>query len=369
LTGGQLRALALGAFAATAGAQGPENVLVVVNRNVPASGRIADYYAARRRIPPSNICPIPAPAVEEVARAEYVAAVEKPVAACLESRGLAERILYIATTLGVPLKIRGRLGRDGDAASVDSELALLYSKRQGRETPLEGPAPNPFYRQRDTPFTHPRFPIYLVTRLAAFDEATVRAMIDRSLAAANRGRFVLDAKSAEDRSGDEWLRTAALLLPAERVLLEETPKVVEGVRDVIGYASWGSNDPGRRRRRLGFGWLPGAIMTEYVSTNGRTLAGPPADWELGVWRDRKTYFAGSPQTLATDYLEEGATGAAGHVYEPYLAYSPRPDVLFPAYFSGRTLAESYYLAIPALSWMTVVLGDPLCRLSGAERRR
>jgi hypothetical protein len=39
----------------------------------------------------------------------------------------------------------------------------------------------------------------------------------------------------------------------------------------------------------------------------------------------------------------------------------RPQTLFPAYLSGFNLAESFYLSIPALSWQTVVIGDPLCR--------
>ncbi len=350
------------AFLAVCRAQGPENVLVVVNRNDAVSGRIAAYYAAKRRIPQSNICMVAASSAEEIARAEYTRSIEQPVADCLKSRRLTETVLYIATTMGVPLKIAGLVAPDGDASSVDSELALLYGKLHGRKYLAQGPLPNPFYRRRDTPFAHPRFPIYLVTRLAAYDEAGVRAMIDRSLAAANRGRFVFDLRSAGDRSGDEWLRTAAILLPAARVLLEETAQPVYGARGVIGYASWGSNDRERRRRRLGFEWLPGAIVTEFVSTNGRTLQRPPSNWTIGTWEDRSSHFAGSPQTLAADYLEEGATGASAHVYEPYLTQTPRPDLLFPAYYSGRTLAESYYLALPSLSWMTVVFGDPLCRI-------
>jgi tetratricopeptide (TPR) repeat protein len=38
----------------------------------------------------------------------------------------------------------------------------------------------------------------------------------------------------------------------------------------------------------------------------------------------------------------------------------RPDILFPAYLSGFNLIESFYLAMPFLSWQTVVIGDPLC---------
>jgi uncharacterized protein (TIGR03790 family) len=54
--------------------------------------------------------------------------------------------------------------------------------------------------------------------------------------------------------------------------------------------------------------------------------------------------------------------ATGHVEEPYLAYTPRPDILLPAYYGGRTLGESFYLSVPSLSWMNILLGDPLCRI-------
>ncbi|HXM45433.1 MAG TPA: hypothetical protein VN924_29620, partial [Bryobacteraceae bacterium] len=68
------------------------------------------------------------------------------------------------------------------------------------------------------------------------------------------------------------------------------------------------------------------------------------------------------QTLTADYIHEGATGCSGHVYEPFLEFTPHPDQLFPPYFHGRNLAESYYLAIPGLSWQNIVVGDPLCKL-------
>jgi uncharacterized protein (TIGR03790 family) len=82
---------------------------------------------------------------------------------------------------------------------------------------------------------------------------------------------------------------------------------------------------------------------------------------------RQLDFDGSLHGLAAkpereDYLHEGATGASGHVYEPYLSTIARPDYLFPAYYEGRNLAESYYLAMPVLSWQNIVLGDPLCSL-------
>jgi uncharacterized protein (TIGR03790 family) len=74
------------------------------------------------------------------------------------------------------------------------------------------------------------------------------------------------------------------------------------------------------------------------------------------------FFEGSPQGLSADLLQEGATGASGNVYEPYLVACARPDYLFPAYYQGRNLGESFYLSLGHLSWQAVVLGDPLCSL-------
>jgi uncharacterized protein (TIGR03790 family) len=348
--------------AAAALAQGPENVLIVVNRASPVSMRIGEYYRTRRGIPEANVCAINAPDSETVTRNVYDETVAGPVAACLKSRHLEERILYIATTLGVPLRISGTGGQDGDQAAVDSELALLYQDLHGPRHETRGAVQNPFFGIRDTPFSHPRFPIYLVCRLAAYDFEEVKGMIERALVARNRGQVVIDMKSATDQTGDDWLRNTALRLPRDRVVLDQTPEVLYGQRGVIGYAAWGSNDPNRKRRFVGFEWLPGAIVTEFVSSNGRTFARPPDNWNISTWKDQAHWFAGSPQTLSADYIHEGATGASGHVFEPYLRLTPRPDFLFPAYLSGRTLAESYYLAIPALSWQNIVIGDPLCRL-------
>lgn len=343
-------------------AHAADSVLVVVNEDSALSKSIGEYYARKRAIPRTNVCGIRASLGETIDRPAYVA-LERAVAQCLSSRNLTERVLYIVTTSDVPLRVSGATsGMGADYASVDSELTLLYSKLHGRKFELKGMVPNPLYNRPDAKFTHTEFPIYLVTRLAAYDFPAVRALIDRSLQARNTGRFVLDAKSGTDATGDDWLLDAAIRLPKERTVYDATGTVLYGQKDVIGFASWGSNDKNRKERRVRFSWLPGAIMTEYVSTNARTFKRPPATWNIGTWQDKTTWFAGSPQTVIADYIDEGVTGIAGHVYEPYLALTPRPQLLLPAWNSGRNLAESFYLSIPGLSWQNVVVGDPLCSL-------
>jgi uncharacterized protein (TIGR03790 family) len=334
---------------------GPENVLVVVNKSSAISRRVGEYYIQKRRIPLQNLCVINTHDQDDIERAEYDSRIARPIAQFLAKNKLRDQILYIVLTQGIPLRVGG--ASDDEIASVDSELTLLYSDMTGKPRTLKGAAANPFFGQRQVRFEHPRFPIYLVTRLGGYDFKDIQGMIDRSLEAANRGWFVFDMRSASDDDGDNWLRTAAIFLPKERVILDESSKVLTGIADVIGFASWGSNDRARTQRFLGMKWLPGAIVTDYVSENGRTMTRPPDDWQI-----KKSGFAGSKQNLTADYIHEGATGAAGHVSEPYLYFTPRPDLLFPAYYSGRNLAESYYLSIRGLSWTNIFLGDPLCTI-------
>lgn len=358
-----LRSLAF-LLASPALAQDGHNVLVVVNDNSSLSRNIGDYYARRRSIPLTNICHIRTAEDEEISRDIYNRQVAAPIAGFLRGGGLVDRVLYIVTTMGVPLKIQGAANMDGDEAAVDSELTLLYlDMKRGAPHAIRGSIPNPFFGKKDAPFTHPQFPIYLVTRLAAYDFDGVKAIVDRALQARNVGKFVIDEKDSGEDGADEWLHSAAVFLPKDRVVLETTTKVLYDLTDVIAYAGWGSNDKNRHRRFLGFHWLPGAIATEFVSTNARTFKKPPDSWNLGKdWTSPAGMFAGSPQTMTADYLFEGATGASGHVYEPYLGQTPHPELLLPAYYKGRNLAESFYLSIRSLSWQNVVIGDPLCSL-------
>ena len=341
--------------------QTPENVLLVVNQASPLSQNIADYYAARRNISSGNICRVNVQPGEEISRDEYQSRIADPLAAYLRAHHLEEKIFYIVTTAGLPLRVGGRgAGLLSEVASVDSELALLYSDMHGHPHLAPSGIPNPFYGKTNTAFRHPDFPIYLVTRLAGYDLSDVRGMIDRALEARNRGMFVIDLRGSDNTGGNRWLLQAAGQLPKQRVILDQSSNVLYNQADVIGYAAWGSNDPDRKQRHLGFHWLPGAIMTEYVSTNGRTFARPPEKWNFSSIFNAS--FGGSSQSLTADYIHDGVTGASGHVAEPFLEFTPRPDILLPAYYRGRNLAESYYLSIRALSWMNIVIGDPLCSL-------
>jgi uncharacterized protein (TIGR03790 family) len=352
-----------------AGAQTPDNVLVVANTNSRASVEIAEYYVKRRQVPTENLLAIKTSTADQVTRLEFDATIQGPIAAWLQQHSAQDRILFIVLTKGVPLRIAGSGGRTGTISSVDSELTLLYRRLAGKRVDPSGSVPNPYYlgdaaASKAQRFSHARHDIYLVTRLDGFTVEDVKALVDRALVPAMTGRIVLDQREALSEKPNDWLAEAAKRLEAaghsDRVVLEQTSQVVENAKGILGYYSWGSNDSSMRARHPAIEFVPGALASMFVSSDARTFDEPPADWRPGGWESRQAYFAGSPQSLTGDLIRAGITGVAGYVAEPFLDSSVRPEILFPAYLGGYSLAEAFYLALPALSWQSVVIGDPLC---------
>jgi hypothetical protein len=54
----------------------------------------------------------------------------------------------------------------------------------------------------------------------------------------------------------------------------------------------------------------------------------------------------------------------GNVYEPYLQLTPHLDVFNDRLLHGFTFAESAYMSVQAVSWMSIMVGDPLYRPFG-----
>ncbi len=369
-------AFALSGLASTARAQSAENVAVVINEASAESRQIGEYYIKARAIPAANVIRIQTTTEEAIQPALYLATIQAPIAAALQRNNLFDRVLYIVLTKGVPLRVLGTGGPTGTIASVDSELTLLYRRMTGQAILTRGKIANPYFLGAKSvaeakPFTHRDFDIYLVSRLDAFTVAEAISLVVKAAQPSRDGRVVLDQRDAlVNRTGEDWMALAAQKLTKEgfgsRVTLDTTPKPVRGISPVIGYFSWGSTDPQNRVRAMKMDFSPGALAATFVSTDARTFKEPPADWVPTNINDRAQFFGGSPQSLIGDLIREGATGAAGQVSEPYLESAVRPDVLFPAYLAGFNLVEAFYLAIPHLSWQTVVVGDPLCAPFGKK---
>jgi uncharacterized protein (TIGR03790 family) len=361
-------------------AQDGIQVLVIANEAAPDSVQIAERYVSARKIPASQLLRLNTAFTPEIARAAFEREIERPIAAWLSAHRAQDRILFLVLTRGLPLRIAGTAGRQGTTASVDSELALLYRRLTGAVVAPNGPVANPYFlgtRSVDAArrFSHAEADIYLVTRLDGFTASDAMALVDRSLHAGSSGKFVLDAVPGTADVRFTWLARAAEALAAggreDRVVHETTARPVRGETGVLGYASWGSNDPHLPGRHPDVAFAPGGVASLFLSSDARTFAEPPADWKPGPGTGAR--YAGSNQALVGDLIRLGATGVSGSVAEPYLDGTVRPDILLPAYAAGFTLAEAFYLATPFLSWQTIIVGDPLCRpfdgrapLAGAE---
>ena len=104
---------------------------------------------------------------------------------------------------------------------------------------------------------------------------------------------------------------------------------------------------------------------------GATLGNAVIDWSKtgsrfvpGAICDNFTSYGGwwekSGQTQLSDFLNAGAAGAWGTVYEPYTISWKIPNArLHSHYARGCTLAESFYQSISG-PFQLLIVGDPLC---------
>jgi uncharacterized protein (TIGR03790 family) len=341
-------------FAGTATAQtNYDDVLIVVNQNSSMSESIGTYFAAQRNIPAVNIARISVPTTEEIDSTQFND-LRSQLEAYITSHNLENQINYIVTTKGIPLKVnRGNtFSTSSPSSSVESELTLIlgpYREYIGRN----GSFLSPYYFQ-NVPFSRAAYGIFLVTRLDGYTYNDIKTLIDK---AAQPNVITSDMRFVFDQDPD-WngslpglnnsLMYANQLMIDKGLMstLENTTVYKTGEVNVIGYASWGSNDHYANQytqyaRPRNF-WAAGAIAETYVSTSGRTF------------NDPATYG----QSLIADIIAEGVTGAKGYVYEPYSSSMAVVWLLFDRYVSGYNLAESFYSASRSLSWMDVIIGDP-----------
>jgi len=357
--------------------------IVLYNANQPESLALAKYYAARRSIPAAQLIGLPCSADEEISRDAYLVTIEAPVRAAFtkfdwwrisrdaDARRFvaSSRMRFVAIMRGVPMKIASsaktpppdfaREIQPGspmeilvkvNEASVDSELAALFAL----DKDLPAFVGNPYYR-RFTPILQvpPAASPLLVCRLDGPNDTIVRRMIDDSLATERKGLWgwaYLDARgitSGPYAPGDQWITAAGELLRRQGgpVISDYAPETLpEGfpVTEAAIYYGWYAGDvagPFAERDTL---FVPGAVAVHLHSFSARTLRDPNVAW-------------------AAPLLRDGADATMGNVYEPYLELTVHFDVVQDRLMNGLTLAEAAYAGVRGLSWMGVVIGDPLYR--------
>lgn len=334
------------------------NVLILVNEDSVDSKAIARYYAEKRQVPDRNLCRLRTTSRERISREAFEEDILRPAAACLTERHLQDDILYIVTTLGLPLIVDGDAGPVGDLASVDSELTLLYRYLVEGTLPSFGRIDNPFFSASGAAdlreFKRADFDIYLVTRLTGPSLVDAIFLVDRAQKPKNGGGFFFDMPSQRASTQSEWLLQAAEVLRKKGfpVQVDRQGEAMKDLSSVLGFT-------GRR--------AAGAV------------GAPTQDWVAGALAlalepDSASSFRKAPESsaageggVASSWISSGLTGFGGFVADPTTDGYFRPQILFPSYVSGVNLAESFYRATRYLGWRQVVVGDPLASPFSTER--
>jgi uncharacterized protein (TIGR03790 family) len=368
-------ALAVAAWARGSGLS--DRVVIVANGDAPDSVAIAEHYSDVRGVPRANVITLRMPTAETITWGEFVGAIWQPLEDQLVRRGWIDaipmdlvdevgrreyavsghRIAALVVCRGVPLRIMHDPSRyrelrpltdhaefQTNAGAVDSELSLLAQT----DYPINASVPNPLFGNLQ-PTVSERSQVVEVSRLDGPTAAAARGLVDLAVRAERTGllgRAYVDIAGPHE-SGDRWLESTAADIASLGYDLSVTrgPGTLPPAARLDApalYFGWYSKDLNGPFALPGFRFPPGAIAVHIHSFSASTLRSDTEGW-------------------CGPLVARGVTATVGNVYEPYLEYLHRPDLLIEALARGEDLADAAYFALPVLSWQSIVIGDPLYR--------
>jgi len=402
LVGTFLLALAL---ATQVVALGPADVWLVVNKNVPDSREVAEYFIAKRCVPKTHLIELDLPKSEDVSRADYDAKLAGPIREALKDKK--DKVKVLLTTYGVPLRVGGQApseeekkeldklkpdleaarkklseleknkeadpkevaasrsevsklqGREGvlthreSHASVDSELMLIWWPKYK----LDRWVPNPLYFQTPEEYRKDKPPVVLTSRLDGPTVEIVKRLVDDAIAVEAKGlvgEVVIDARGIPFNPKEG--RDAGHGYGGYDESMRETAKLLEKAGMKVTLDNKGEVLPAGSAKNVAIycGWyshanfvdcceyVPGAIAWHLASSEAVTLRN----------KDSKVW--------CPNLLKKGVAATLGPVSEPYTIGFPKPAEFFGFLATGEyTLVESYGRSLLFCSWMTVLVGDPL----------
>jgi uncharacterized protein (TIGR03790 family) len=95
-----------------------DELVLIVNGNIPVSVKTAEFYAKARLVPDGRIIKLNLPAGEEIPMAKYEEEVVPQVRAFLRDNGLEKQVKCAVTFFGVPIRIGAKAQSDGDVAEA-----------------------------------------------------------------------------------------------------------------------------------------------------------------------------------------------------------------------------------------------------------
>jgi uncharacterized protein (TIGR03790 family) len=223
------------------------DVLVVVNENSSISQQIGQYFKEQRDIPNINMCVINTSISESIDSATFHN-LRGQIENYLQTNNLTDKINYIVTTKGVPLRITS--GGWQRHASVDSELTLILERfSQYIDHPTSYQIANNYYN-KNYDFSRKYYYMYLVTRLTGYDYTDVKQLIDNAAASAgihNGGGaffFDRDPDKGNNHRGNTRMDQAHNILTDRQIPSSRdfAGQFRTDRNNLAGYASWGGFD-------------------------------------------------------------------------------------------------------------------------------
>ncbi len=367
-------------FAFSAPASGSEladRVIVLANSDAPDSVAVAEHYARVRLVPSANVIALRMPLAETISWKEFIATIWQPLEDELVKRGWIDairmdlfdelgrrkyavsghKIAALVVCRGVPLRIANdpSLYRDArpltdhaefrtNQGAVDSELSLLARP----DYPINACVPNPLFHEAN-PSDEMRSSVVEVARLDGPSAADAMALVDSAVLAERDGllgRAYVDMAGPSEK-GNQWIEETAkeMAVLGFNVSVGRGPSTVAATARFdapVLYFGWYAPDINGPFLLPGFRFPPGAIAVHIHSFSAHTLRSTTEGWSGPL-------------------VARGVTATVGNVYEPYLEFLHRPELLFEALARGENLVDAAYYALPCLSWQSIVIGDPLYR--------
>ena len=362
-------------------AQMPHEVLLLVNRQSPASMKVANTYAAARRIPACNLVYLDIPVdlyggTATITPEQFTKLIWDPANAVVKERGLDSQILAWVYSVDFPIRVK----TDSNDRKQMSVLGLTFVRNKlppldqvekGTYQSMLFTGPNARIKDSLYGLSLDRFrdgigesaslpadlgflekglqdEMPLPSMMLGYtgengnDVQTVLDTIERGLQAErtepSKGFYLVMSDDVRSKCREHLYYPLANSIKAanDSVTITVTNQFPAGAKDVMGLMMGAETvDPSA----IG-SFAPGA-MAEHLTS-----------WAAEFQK---------PQTKLTEWLKAGATATAGTVVEPY----SNPDKFASArffyfYVSGCTMLESFYQSI-SCPLQLLLLGDPLAR--------
>ena len=319
-------------------------------------------YQKVRGIPQENVLRLSLGASREISREQYRTQIAPPVKEYLAEH---PAIQCIVTTSGFPYVIQPTPATE-DGAALDNELAAVL-----RPEPKDWNRwqPNPLYLRGQNPSggAEPRsLQMVYVARLDGPDLKTITRMVEDAVVTEGTG---LDGPVFGDAMGlDGNVGTAAADFSIRAAIDRLSGAGFPATLD-LNEADWRQPSGGVGEQAAGaafyVGWYAYQNFQDIFGKQG--LARGAIAWHIASGEATDIWNISS-KGWCINLMRRGAAITLGPAFEPYVGAFPKAEIFVESLLLGKTIAESYWLSLPHVSWAMVLLGDPLYRPFAAKPR-